>query len=461
MSSDGKLDKSTDEQPAEILMKKVLLKRKGDFTDKHPKRFRSKEIRRGLDDSTLKETEYYFENYLRKVYPYYFTYTTFCKGRWVGRQLIDVFCEEFRAHSKEEYEKNIIVGNIKVNGKPVTGDYIFKENDRVTNKVHRHEIAVVAAPINIIHSDEEFVVVDKPPSIPIHPCGRYRHNCLLFILAKDYSLNELYSVHRLDRLTSGLLVFTKTIKKSQEINEQIRDRKVKKEYVCRVVGDFPDGVIHCKEPLEVISPKMGICIVSPTGKDCETIFEKLSFNGTSSVVQCKPLTGRMHQIRVHLQYLGHPIINDPIYNHEHAFGPLKGKNGEMGKSREQLLEDLLKTHNLQKWLIDDNAPILQKDDTDVNNPINDQENKMSLNALEYYIKSDGYEKLVEKYVKKPENFIIEDSCDLCHQKYMDPQPKDLIMFLHALKYQGDGWEFESPLPSWAKDDWKENITEEM
>ncbi|KAF8770678.1 NHP2-like protein 1 like protein [Argiope bruennichi] len=54
-----------------------------------------------------------------------------------------------------------------------------------------------------------------------------------------------------------------------------------------------------------------------------------------------------------------------------------------------------------------------------------------------------------------------DSCDLCHQKYMDPQPKDLIMFLHALKYQGDGWEFESPLPSWAKGDWKENVTEAL
>ncbi|KAF8770685.1 RNA pseudouridylate synthase like protein [Argiope bruennichi] len=97
MSTEGRSDKSA----ADTLMKKVLSKRKGDFADKNPKRIRSKEVQRGLEDSTLIETEYYFENYLRKVYPYYFTYTTFCKGRWVGRQLIDVFCEEFRAHSKE------------------------------------------------------------------------------------------------------------------------------------------------------------------------------------------------------------------------------------------------------------------------------------------------------------------------------------------------------------------------
>ncbi|GIX67532.1 RNA pseudouridylate synthase domain-containing protein 2 [Caerostris extrusa] len=121
---------------------------------------------------------------------------------------------------------------------------------------------------------------------------------------------------------------------------------------------------------------MGISIVSPDGKDCETIFEKLSFNGTSSVVKCKPLTGRMHQIRVHLQYLGYPIINDPIYNHEHVFGPLKGKNGEIGKSRDQLLEDLLKAHSLQKWLIEDG--LLSQDFESKTPIIDDQKTKYHL-----------------------------------------------------------------------------------
>lgn len=428
------------------LVKKVMLKRKSDFSEKRAKRICAREIKHGLDDSSLKETEYYFDNYLRKVYPYYFTYTTFCKGRWVGKSLIEVFSEEFRAHSKEEYERNIQVGNIKINGKAITSDYIFKDNDCVTNKVHRHEVAVAAAPIKIIQSNEDFVVVDKPPSVPVHPCGRYRHNCLLFILAKEHNLKRLYSVHRLDRLTSGLLLFAKTIQKSQEVNEQIRERKIKKEYVCRVVGNFPDGEVLCKEPIEIISPKMGICLVSSSGKDCETVFEKLSFNGKSSVVRCRPLTGRMHQIRVHLQYLGYPIINDPIYNHEHVFGPLKGKNGDMGKTREQLLEDLLQTHNLQKWLIDDNADLKCDENDKETPPEDDQENQMSLKALEYYTKSEGYSKLAEKYVTKPEMFISESSCDLCHQRFMDPQPKDLIMFLHALKYKGEGWEFESELP---------------
>ena len=63
-------------------------------------------------------------------------------------------------------------------------------------------------------------------------------------------------------------------------------------------------MVECKEPIEVVSYKIGVCKVSPSGKDCTTTFQKIGFNGHSSVVLCKPLTGRMHQIRVHLQYLG-------------------------------------------------------------------------------------------------------------------------------------------------------------
>ena len=67
---------------------------------------------------------------------------------------------------------------------------------------------------------------------------------------------------------------------------------------------FIRGVIECKEAIEVVSYKIGVCKVSAKGKDCLTTFEKIGYNGSTSVVLCKPLTGRMHQIRVHLQYLG-------------------------------------------------------------------------------------------------------------------------------------------------------------
>ncbi len=96
------------------------------------------------------------------------------------------------------------------------------------------------------------------------------------------------------------------------------------------------GIVSCDQPIEVLAHKIGICIVSPNGKSCTTIFERLNYNGKSSTVLCKPITGRMHQIRVHLQYLGFPIINDSFYNN-YVFGPQKGKLGQFGKTREQVI----------------------------------------------------------------------------------------------------------------------------
>lgn len=76
--------------------------------------------------------------------------------------------------------------------------------------------------------------------LQVHPCGRYRHNTVVFILAKEYNLKNLRTIHRLDRLTSGLLLFGRSPKKARQMEHQIRNRQVQKEYVCRVEGEFPE-----------------------------------------------------------------------------------------------------------------------------------------------------------------------------------------------------------------------------
>lgn len=76
--------------------------------------------------------------------------------------------------------------------------------------------------------------------LKVHPCGRYRHNTVVFILAKEYNLKNLRTIHRLDRLTSGILLFGRSPKKAKQMEHQIRNRLVQKEYVCRVEGEFPE-----------------------------------------------------------------------------------------------------------------------------------------------------------------------------------------------------------------------------
>ena len=95
--------------------------------------------------------------------------------------------------------------------------------------MHRHEPPVVGRPLEVIADDGEVLVVDKPASIPVHPCGRFRHNTVIFILGKELNISGLHTVHRLDRLTSGVLMFARTLEVSQKLDQLVRDRQVRRD----------------------------------------------------------------------------------------------------------------------------------------------------------------------------------------------------------------------------------------
>jgi len=358
----------------------------------------------------------------------------------------------------------------------------------------------------------------------VHPCGRYRHNTVVFILAKEYNLKNLRTIHRLDRLTSGLLMFGRNPRKAREMEQQIRNRQVLKEYVCRVEGEFPEGKTECGEPVEVVSYKIGVCKVSAHGKECRTEFERLSYNGVTSVVLCRPFTGRMHQIRVHLQYLGFPVMNDPLYNHT-VFGPDKGKGGNIGKTDEKLIADLISIHNAENWLGMDgdtelsmfnkgdgegdgksdsatkilpldsslitnkkegcvNAPVhsVHHNNFDPANPLSCIENNPLIprnctitrpppitrpcrspvvlrQPLESapVVESEDDELLAKnkEYRYVPEKMTWDPNCYECKVRYRDPKSKDLVMYLHAWRYKGPDWQFETRLPQWAEPGWQQ------
>ncbi|XP_035940147.2 pseudouridylate synthase RPUSD2 [Halichoerus grypus] len=421
-------------------------------------------------DEHFAETSYYFEGGLRKVRPYYFDFRTYCKGRWVGHSLLHVFSTEFRAQPLAYYEAAVRAGRLHLNEEPVQDlSIVLKDNDFLRNRVHRHEPPVTAEPVRLLAENEDVVVVDKPSSIPVHPCGRFRHNTVIFILGKEHQLKELHPLHRLDRLTSGVLMFAKTATVSERIHEQVRDRQLEKEYVCRVEGEFPTEEVICKEPILVVSYKVGVCRVDARGKPCETVFQRLSYNGHSSVVRCRPLTGRTHQIRVHLQFLGHPILNDPIYNSV-AWGPSRGRGGHIPKTDEELLRDLVAEHqakqsldvldlcegDLSPGLIDSTAPSseLGKDHLE-ELAASAQKTDGAVEAAPQDLDTMALapEKAAETDVVNQE---IDPLCAECRLVRQDPLPQDLVMFLHALRYKGPGFEYFSPMPAWAQDDWQED-----
>lgn len=255
-------------------------------------------------------------------------------------------------------------------------------------------------------------------------------------------------------------MFAKTVAFSEKIHEQVRERQLEKEYVCRVEGEFPDEEVICKEPILVVSYKVGVCRVDPQGKPCETVFQRLSYNGHSSVVRCRPLTGRTHQIRVHLQFLGHPILNDPIYNSP-AWGPSRGQGGHIPKTDEELLRDLVAEHQAKESL-----NVLDICEGDLVPGLMDSAAPSSeLQELTRVAqKTDGRAEAASQGLDTPEkakaakadvmNQETDPLCAECRLLRQDPLSQDLVMYLHALRYKGPGFEYVSPMPAWAQDDWQ-------
>ncbi|KAJ8302451.1 hypothetical protein KUTeg_018847 [Tegillarca granosa] len=409
------------------------------------------------DKDILNCTEYYYENGLRKVYPYYFDFSSYVKERWFGREILEVFASEFHSEPREYYKQAIENGSITVNGKVVSCDYKLKGNSMIVNKMHRHENPVIDAPIEIIADTQDFLVINKPSSIPCHPCGRSV---------------QIRPSHL------GVLIFAKNHKTATKFTKEIQKKNVQKEYVCRVDGRFPDGEVVCDQPIDVISHKLGVRKItcSSSGKDAKTTFQRLSI----------PHTGRTHQIRVHLQYLGYPIINDPFYNSE-AFGPnrenimkihnvglwVKGENPYFKKRIEELKTESEQSHKPLgvKFVVGDDLKSRSSHEAaECNNQVETNVNREEETILPKRQKldteceqnvSDNTDSQTDprKKLDHPgfdlNKWIPDEKCDDCKTLFDEPGKKDLILYLHALKYKGADWEFSTPLPDWASEDWKE------
>ncbi|KAH8596449.1 pseudouridine synthase [Bisporella sp. PMI_857] len=391
---------------------------------------------------------YYLENGLRRVAPYHFTYNTYCKERWRGRELLDIFSSEFRDRPLEYYKDAIERGAVVVNGKPVlTTSHIVKNGDIISHTLHRHEPPITALPISIIHEDNDMIVINKPSGVPVHPAGRYNYNSVVEIMRAErgHQWNPL-PCNRLDRLTSGVMFIAKNPRAAEKLSLQISGRTVRKEYVARVKGEFPEETVVCDQPILQISPKLGLNRVRANGKTARTVFKRLEYyppteeDGADksasvepnsdqgkpwlkkegySIVRCLPVTGRTHQLRVHLQFLGHPIANDPIYCNQKVWGQNLGAN---------------------------DADATQDTDEDIITRLSRMGKSEVADAVAYH------DEMVDEYNKKKAEKMSGEVCDICATPlYTDPGEQELSLWLHSLRYEdaGGAWSYVSPLPAWA------------
>ena len=183
--------------------------------------------------------------YLRLVLPYLYNFTSYAKARWVGRTVLDVYTSEFGGYPPSYYEMAIQQGRILVSDQQVDTSYIIKSTDVLVHCVHRHEPGVAVSTteppyVSIAGESSDILAINKPGTLPIHPCGGYHQNSLMKILEKDERLGKFYTIHRLDRLTSGLVILGKSSAVARSWAKAIQQREhCEKLYLARVKGKFP------------------------------------------------------------------------------------------------------------------------------------------------------------------------------------------------------------------------------
>ncbi len=234
-----------------------------------------------------------------------------------------VLKELFPDLSREKVKEIIESGKVSVDGKTVTKPS-FRVKVNSTIKVEELEpFRDILKPydlhIDILYEDESIIVVDKPAGLAVHPAPSIKDPTLVNALISKTELAPVNNVrpgivHRLDKDTSGLMVLAKTFQSYNNLVKQMQERKVHKEYIAVVHGKVKSGSISLpigRSPSDRTKMK-----VLPSGRMAITHYESLEVIGDYSVVRVRIETGRTHQIRVHLAYIGHPVVGDKVYGIE-------------------------------------------------------------------------------------------------------------------------------------------------
>ena len=227
--------------------------------------------------------------------------------------------------SRSNIQKMITEGNVSVNGQVKRANYKLRPADNIVMTYQPpQEIEAVPEniPLDILYEDSDIIVVNKARGMVVHPAaGVYTGtlvNALLYHCGDELSgINGKIRpgiVHRLDKDTSGVMVVAKNDFAHNSLAEQIGSKTAVKEYVALVHGNITEekGIIEANIGRHPVDRKK-MAVVTSGGKPATTVFHVLERFKNCTFVKCRLLTGRTHQIRVHMAYIGHPLIGDPKY----------------------------------------------------------------------------------------------------------------------------------------------------
>ena len=242
---------------------------------------------------------------------------------------IDKYLASILDYSREYIGKLIDAKLVLVNGREIKASFKVSLNDEIV--IHdeklkvEEDILTVKMDLDIVYEDEYLMVINKHSGLVVHPGnGNYNNTLVNGLMYYTKNLSNLGGearpgiVHRIDKDTSGLLLVAKTNQVHELLADDFKNKRIKREYIALLDGVFPNGSATIDAPIGRDKLHREKMAVIEEGKHAVTHYQVLKRNDKYTLVSCILETGRTHQIRVHMAYIGYPIHNDPVYSKREA-----------------------------------------------------------------------------------------------------------------------------------------------
>lgn len=238
---------------------------------------------------------------------------------------LDKFLINNTCYSRTKIQKMIQEKYILVNGKVVKPSYNVCKNDLITINDYEEisDILPENIPLDVLYEDDYLLVINKPSGMVVHPAiGNYTGT---LVNALMYHCNNLSGVngsirpgivHRIDADTSGLLLVAKDDNVHNDLARQISEKSVVRKYICLVHGLIQEDSATIDAPIgRDPQDRKKMCVTGDNSKEAITHIKVLERYNRATLIECVLETGRTHQIRVHMSYIHHPVVNDPVYGY--------------------------------------------------------------------------------------------------------------------------------------------------
>ena len=237
---------------------------------------------------------------------------------------IDQFLVEQLQLSRSKIAKMVQNNQVLVNGKKTKNSYLLKMDDMIQTEEYQEEpmnLTPENMNLDIVYEDNDVIVVNKENGIVVHPAvGNPSHtlvNGLLYHSKELSSLNGEFRpgiVHRIDAYTTGLLMVAKNNKAHEILAKQLEEKKTTRKYIALVWGVIKEDTGTIDAPIgRDLKDRKKMAVTDVNAKDAITHFKVLERYQEATLIELQLETGRTHQIRVHMDYIGHPVVNDPVY----------------------------------------------------------------------------------------------------------------------------------------------------